>query len=65
MPEEIDHDGTDHIVCPHCGHIDRNSWECGLGDGDEEASDCGQCDKSFTVRASIYRTFSTRIDEPK
>lgn len=60
---EYDTDDQQLITCPHCGYKNPNSWECGLGDGDQDERDCGRCDKPFMVTARVERTFSTeKID---
>lgn len=48
------------IICPHCFYEDRDSWECGMGDGDHDIKYCGKCDKQFEVYCEISRTFSTK-----
>jgi sarcosine oxidase delta subunit len=57
--KEYDTDYQPLITCPHCGYKDKNSWECGLGDGDLEESQCGSCDNPFTIEARVIRTFTT------
>lgn len=61
---------TDDIVCPYCGHEERDSWEWQPelhgpeGDGDTE---CGECGREFGVSRHVSVSYSTRKkdDAPK
>lgn len=55
MSNENEHDYTDEIVCPWCGHSNSDSWE--VGDGLQE---CENCEKSFYVARNIVVTHSTQ-----
>lgn len=52
-----DHDtqGTDEIVCPHCGHEHRDSFEF----DDSGITECEACEKPFTYNREISITYST------
>ena len=42
---------TDFIVCPHCGYVDKDSWEIDFGpglDGDTHVV-CDKCEEVFFV----------------
>ena len=59
MKEEIDHEYTDEIVCPHCGYEFGDSWE--LGDGEDIGElDCDGCGKNFYAERIITVNYSTR-----
>ena len=62
--EEIDHDYTRDVVCPHCGYTWEDSWELGLSDGDGIRIDCGRCGKPMKIECQISVTYSTeKIEE--
>jgi hypothetical protein len=58
--EQINHDYTDEIVCPYCGHVDCDSWEFLDGNEGDSVSDCGKCGKTFHCSRHISITYSTR-----
>lgn len=41
MSEEIDHKGTEEIVCPHCGHEEKDSWARRRDSGSVKCGECG------------------------
>jgi hypothetical protein len=51
---EIDHRYTHEIVCPHCGHKHRDSWEYGEGE-----HDCALCERPFDLTRDVSVTYST------
>lgn len=53
--EEIDHDFTSEVVCPHCGHIHGDS--CELPDSDDMY--CANCGEEFHFTREIEVTYST------
>ena len=57
----IDHEYTEKIVCPYCGHKFINSFEYSES---EEDVPCQSCDKKFdlSVDVEIYYTTSKRYD---
>ena len=62
VKDEFDTDYTRKIVCPYCGWEDNNSWEVfGMsdGDGDIRETDCGRCDKDFTVQLHVSVSYTT------
>ena len=64
---EIDHECTDNIVCPYCGHEDGDSWEVDFGpwlEG-EELCDCGACEKVFRARRDVTVYYSTEKTKEK
>ncbi len=52
---KIDHEFTDNIVCPFCGH----SWEWDLEGGDEFEEECGKCRKELRVTLDHSVSFTT------
>jgi transcription elongation factor Elf1 len=60
MSDGIRTDYTRDIVCPHCGHEDRDSWEVGRGEeGDLGEQECGSCEKPFTAQRHVSITYSS------
>jgi hypothetical protein len=55
FPEEIDHDFTDEVVCPHCGWQSRDSWEL----DDSGYMDCEECEKEFFFERNITVRYCT------
>jgi hypothetical protein len=53
---EIDHNCTDHAVCPHCGHEHRDDWEW---QGEEGTHECDDCGEPFKWYAEVSRTWDT------
>lgn len=55
---EIDTDGTDNIICPHCGYEDHDSWEA--GEGAEEFDEwCDRCGKKMHVTRHFTISYSS------
>lgn len=52
---DIDHRLTRNIVCPHCGHEHRDSWE--MPDGGD--MDCYECDREFRYSRDVTVTYSS------
>jgi DNA-directed RNA polymerase subunit RPC12/RpoP len=60
---EIDHIYTNEIVCPHCGHKYRDSWECGTDEAGGECDweeTCCECGAEFYASRYIAVSYSTR-----
>ncbi len=55
MPEEIDCDYTDEIVCPHCGYEHSDSWEA----GEDGAGECGSCGEEYHFTRNINVDYCT------
>jgi hypothetical protein len=55
MNEDIDHEFTDEIICPHCGYELGDSWEC-CDSGEHE---CCECNGKFTHERDVTVTYST------
>jgi hypothetical protein len=53
---EIDHECTEHAVCPHCGHVHRDDWEW---NGVEGTHECDKCGEPFKWFAEVSRTWDT------
>lgn len=62
MSEEIDHKGTDEIVCPHCGHVEKDSWERGRRDSGSDK--CGECGGGFDWERRTEITYTTHPHLP-
>ena len=55
----VDHDYTDEIVCPYCGHEHGDSWEY----GDSGRMTCGECNREFDMERNVSVSYVTsRID---
>jgi hypothetical protein len=61
---KIDHEYTDNIVCPWCGYSFEDD-EYDYSDQDSHDIDCYECDKPFSVCASIEVTYSTTKEKCK
>lgn len=57
---EFDTDYTDDIICPYCGHKDRDSWEVDFGgmEGDTDVN-CGACGEEFHASRSVSVSYSS------
>ena len=44
------------MICPYCGHVQRDSWEIPGDDGEVE---CGLCGEEFSFTRNVEITFST------
>jgi hypothetical protein len=53
-------------VCPHCYRQFKDSWELCQKDEDVYEYDCDQCEKPFSVQATITVTYTTvKLKESK
>jgi hypothetical protein len=52
----INHDGTDNIICPCCGHNESESWERQEDQGEDQ---CEQCGARFSYRRDVSVTYTT------
>jgi transcription elongation factor Elf1 len=52
---------TSNIVCPYCGHEDRDSWEVDFGPGMEGDTRvwCGNCDEEFNVSRNVEVSYTS------
>ena len=57
MKEEIEHEYTEEIVCPHCGFVHGDSWEVS---GDDGWMFCDQCKEKFLYERQRDITYTTR-----
>jgi hypothetical protein len=62
MNTEVDHEYTNCIVCPYCGHQFKDSWEYGRGEGYLGEIACELCEESFHARRMITVTYTTSKD---
>jgi hypothetical protein len=44
---------TSDAKCPYCGHMQMDSWEWHLNDGESIDVECQSCEKTFTVTCDI------------
>ncbi len=56
---DIEHEMTDEVVCPHCGHVHEDSWERKLSDGEQESEQCDKCGMKFIIVASVTIHYTT------
>lgn len=56
MEEDIDTDHTDNLVCPHCGYVDKDSWE--MPDSSEDTK-CPECGKPFGYNRECTITYTS------
>ena len=52
---EGDTDYTSEVVCPHCGHESRDSWDISEG-----VTECGDCGHEFELTRNVSVTYTTR-----
>lgn len=58
--DDIDHEYTDEVVCPHCGHKHRDSYDF-FGDSDEDVNaECDECGGVFVATRNVSIDYSTR-----
>lgn len=57
MKEPLDTDGTDHVTCPHCGHVEPDLDLDIPGPGARIL--CVECDRPFQAERHIRVTFTT------
>jgi len=66
MAAVLEHTGQNYPVCPHCGHVDRDWWDVSpprdVHDGAEWETECGTCEKPYTVRVHETITFDTEAE---
>ena len=52
------------VICPHCGHVDRDAWELPLDhDGDSTVEECGNCRELYTIQLHLTTEYSTAQSE--
>jgi len=57
---DIDHEHTQEIVCPHCGHEHCDSYETSKNeDGSSGKMECDECGKVFTWECRVSVTYCT------
>jgi transcription elongation factor Elf1 len=56
---DIDHEYTDNLVCPFCGHKDTESREISPGDENLGLTECTNCEKYFYGTRNITISYST------
>lgn len=54
LPSDINHEHTDGVICPWCGHNHKDSWEM-----DEGQHKCGSCSKPFWLGVTTRITYTT------
>lgn len=63
MDEEIDHEYTEEIVCPHCGYEFSDSFEIESDEEDLGLIECDECGEYFYAYRSIQVSYLT--EKPK
>lgn len=66
--KEVEYDkwkcgGNDDAVCPYCGYKNDIVLEVGDLEGDENETECGECEKTFWYSFSVSVTFDTMPSE--
>lgn len=59
MNEEINHEHTDAIVCPHCGYEYEDDFENTNPDKEREY-DCDNCGKDFLIFTYVSLSYTTK-----
>lgn len=54
-----DTDCTDEIVCPYCGHSERDSWECSQDTIGTFEHECNECGEVMMTEREMSITYST------
>jgi transcription elongation factor Elf1 len=62
---EYNHEHTRNIVCPYCGHENRDSWEVMSGEEDLGIIECGMCEEEFVAWRIVTVEYSTKKIEDK
>jgi transcription initiation factor TFIIIB Brf1 subunit/transcription initiation factor TFIIB len=55
---DIDHEYTDEIVCPYCGNVFGDSWECSPND-ENGWTECDECGRVIEFTRNIIVSYST------
>ena len=65
MPNGIDCEYTDMVVCPYCGYQHRDSNEIFDDDSmdSETETDCDRCEKTFIASREVTVTYTSRKKE--
>ena len=56
--DEIDHEGTDFPVCPHCGYR-HEEWYPEIAEDDDLVSDCENCGGLLRLTRSVSITYTS------
>ena len=57
----VERKNNTHLVCPFCGWVNYDSFECGLyNHGDEKDFECPSCDRVFLGRVEFTILYSTK-----
>jgi uncharacterized Zn-finger protein len=56
---------THNLICPYCGHENKDSWEVNMDEGMEWDDDieCGSCDETYRASRHCTITYSTAQKE--
>ena len=56
---------TNHrVTCPWCGYADEDTAEINLEDGEEEETECPNCDRVFHLKLTITYAYEARRPKP-
>lgn len=61
MTKEFDHDYTDEIVCPYCGHEHGDSYEYFSRNDESTNIECDECGKHFRATMQMTTDYSTSL----
>lgn len=56
-------DNDHNIECIVCGHINWESWDYNLNDGDHVDYECPDCNSKIEISASITTTYTSKLPE--
>ena len=65
--EAIDHELTDELVCPYCGHEFGDSWEYFSDDGGQTSRrlKCDECERELFAEVVVDISYTTRkLEQP-
>jgi transcription elongation factor Elf1 len=60
VSDDIDHDYTNEVVCPWCGHEHECSYEFFERNRESTESNCGECGKPFAASRYFDVSYSTK-----
>lgn len=55
MRKEIEHEYTDELICPYCGHENKTEYDA----PDYETEECNKCGEEFKYDHYIEITYTT------
>lgn len=52
-------------ICPHCDHVNRDSWDLDIGQNEWETVGCPRCGEEYEVIREVMVEYSTRKLTPE